>query len=64
VIITREEQDEIIEILNKHLQWIKDEWESNPSGFKLFSISSGILKTSIDINNAENSTFKKITNRA
>jgi predicted Fe-Mo cluster-binding NifX family protein len=61
VIITREERDEIIDMLNKHLHWIKDEWENNSSGFKLFTISSGILKTSIDSNNAEDSTFKKIT---
>jgi predicted Fe-Mo cluster-binding NifX family protein len=48
VIISPEQQDEIIDVLNKHLHWIKDEWENNSSGFKLFTLSSGILKTSID----------------
>ena len=46
--ITLEQQDEIVDILNKHLHWIKDEWKNNSSGFKLFTIKSGILKSSID----------------
>ncbi len=48
VIISLEQQDEIIGILNKHLHWIKDEWENKSSGFNLFTIKSGILKSSID----------------
>ena len=48
VIISPEQQNEIIDILYKHLHWIKDEWENNSSGFKLFTLSSGILKTSVD----------------
>jgi len=48
VLITRDQEDEVINILNKHLHWIKDEWENNSSGFKLFTIKSGILKTSIN----------------
>ena len=46
--ISLEQQDEIIDILNKHLHWIKDEWDNKSSGFKLFTIKSGILKSSID----------------
>ena len=51
--ITLEQQDEIIDTLSKHLHWIKDEWENNSSGFKLFTIRSGILKSSIAKQNAE-----------
>lgn len=40
--------DEILEVLNKHLHWIQDELENFSSGYKLFTIRSGILKTSLD----------------
>jgi predicted Fe-Mo cluster-binding NifX family protein len=40
--------DEVILILNKHLHWIVDEWENNKSDYKLFTIKSGILKSSIE----------------
>lgn len=40
--------DEIITISNKHLHWIEDEWKNNKSDFKLFTIKSGILKSSVD----------------
>ena len=33
VLITRDQEDEIIDILNKHLHWIQDEWKNNPSGY-------------------------------
>lgn len=46
--ISEEHPDEIIEILAKHLHWIKDEWDKNKSNHKLFIINSGILKVSID----------------
>ncbi len=46
--ISLEQQDEIIDILNKHLHWIQDEWKNTSSGFKLFTIKSGILKSPID----------------
>ena len=39
---------EVILILNKHLHWIADEWENNESNYKLFTINSGILKSSIE----------------
>ena len=48
VIISLEKQDEIVDILNKHIHWIQDEWDNNSSGYKLFTIKSGILKSSID----------------
>ncbi|MCK5464950.1 MAG: NifB/NifX family molybdenum-iron cluster-binding protein [Bacteroidales bacterium] len=46
--ISLEQQDEILDILKKHQHWIMDEWENNSSGYKLFTIKSGILKSSID----------------
>ena len=46
--ISLEQLDEIIDGLIKHQHWIMDEWEHNTSGYKLFTIKSGILKTSID----------------
>jgi predicted Fe-Mo cluster-binding NifX family protein len=46
--ITLEQPDEVINTIIKHLNWIKDEWESKSSGFKLFIIKSGILKLSLD----------------
>ena len=49
VIISLEKQDEIVDILNKHFHWIQDEWDNNSSGYKLFTIKSGILKSSIDV---------------
>jgi predicted Fe-Mo cluster-binding NifX family protein len=53
VIIPLDRKDEIIDRLSRHLHWIKDEWENNASGFSVFTIRSGILKTSVDIMNAE-----------
>jgi predicted Fe-Mo cluster-binding NifX family protein len=48
VIISMESPDEVIQILSRHLYWIKDEWGKDASHFKLFTIKSGILKTSIN----------------
>ena len=39
--------DEVIEIINKHIHRIEDEWEHNNSDYKLFNIKSGILKSRI-----------------
>jgi predicted Fe-Mo cluster-binding NifX family protein len=55
--IMREHLDEFMDHLCKHLHWIEDEWANHSTGFSLFTISTGILKTSIDIKNAENSTI-------
>jgi len=49
VIISSEKPDEVIQVLTRHIHWIKDEWEHNKkSNFKLFTIKSGILKSSIE----------------
>ncbi|MBI9039178.1 MAG: hypothetical protein JEY97_13675 [Bacteroidales bacterium] len=48
VIIYSEKLEDIINILNKHLHWIKDEWNNKSSDFKLFTIKSGILKSYIN----------------
>jgi len=40
--------EEVINILEKHVHWIVDEWDNNESDYKLFTINSGILKTSIE----------------
>jgi predicted Fe-Mo cluster-binding NifX family protein len=45
--ISSENPDEVIQILIRHIHWIKDEWEHNKSNFKLFTIKAGILKSSI-----------------
>jgi len=48
VIIYSENPDEVVGMLNKHLHWIKDEWNNKSSDFKLFTIKSGILKSYIN----------------
>ena len=48
VIISSEKPDEVIQILNRHLHWIEDEWMQKKSNFKLFTIKEGILKSSIE----------------
>ena len=47
VIISSENPDEVVQILTRHLHWIKDEWKHKKSNFNLFTIKSGILKTSV-----------------
>lgn len=47
IIVSKEKPEEIVEILQKHIYWIKDELENNNSDYKLFSVKSGILKRSI-----------------
>lgn len=47
--ISLENLEDVIQILTRHIHWIKDEWESDKkSSFKLFTIKSGILKFSIE----------------
>jgi len=48
VLIFAEQPDEVITILNKHIHWIRDERKKHTDDFKLFTIKSGILKSSID----------------
>ena len=47
VVIASEKLAEVSEILAKHFSWILDEWEKNTSGYKMFTIKGGILKSSI-----------------
>lgn len=47
VIISSEQPDEVLNIMARHIHWIQDEWKKNTSDFKLFTIKSGILKSSI-----------------
>lgn len=46
--VTVEHPDEIIGLIEKHLHWIQDEWERNSSDYKLFTISSGVMKSAIE----------------
>jgi len=48
VVVISEQQDEVIQILNRHIHWIEDEWRKNTSNFKRFTIKSGILKSPIE----------------
>lgn len=48
VVIVSEKPSEVTEILVKHLGWILDEWEKDTSGYKMFTIKSGILKSAIN----------------
>jgi len=48
VIISSENPEEVVEIINAHIHWIKDELNNLNSGFKLFTIKSGILKSTIN----------------
>ena len=47
VVISSEKPSEVSEILVKHFRWILDEWENSTSGYKLFTIKGGILKSAI-----------------
>ena len=46
--ISMKHPGEVINIINRHLYWILDEWVNNESNYKLFTIKSGILKSSIE----------------
>lgn len=48
VLISSESVDQAIQIINGHLHWIKDEINYSRSGYKLFTISSGIMKSKIE----------------
>ncbi|RLD42005.1 MAG: hypothetical protein DRI89_08365 [Bacteroidetes bacterium] len=47
VIVSSEQHEEVVQILNHHIHWIEDEKKSSTSNYKLFTIKSGILKSSI-----------------
>ena len=48
IIISREHPDGVINALNKHIKWIKDELFKDKSEYKLFTIKTGILKSAIE----------------
>jgi predicted Fe-Mo cluster-binding NifX family protein len=47
VIVNSETTDEVASILKKHIRWIEDDLSSKPVEYKLFTLKSGILKTTI-----------------
>lgn len=47
IIIYSESIDDTIKAINKHIHWIKEEWEGSLYDYKLFTIKSGILKSVI-----------------
>ena len=48
IIIKKEHPDGVINALNKHIRWIKDELFANKKEYKLFTIKTGILKSAIE----------------
>ncbi len=48
VVISGEKPAGVNEILIKYLSWIREEWENKTSGYKLFTIKGGILKSAIE----------------
>jgi len=48
VINYSEHPDEVLQILSRHLHWFDEEYKKNTSNFKLFTIKSGMLKSSIE----------------
>jgi predicted Fe-Mo cluster-binding NifX family protein len=47
IIVYTEQHEEVVQILNHHIHWIADENNKNTSNYKLFTIRSGVLKSSI-----------------
>lgn len=47
VIIAEEKPDRVLHILQKHLNWFKDELENRDNDYMLFRIKNGILKMHI-----------------
>jgi hypothetical protein len=47
VIVSKEELEEVIGILNTHMHWIQDELEHARGKYRLFTIRGGILKTPV-----------------
>jgi len=48
VLISSENPDKVVEILQNKLHWILDEWNSSSSNFKLFKIKSSVLKLKVE----------------
>lgn len=47
VVIAQETPQAALDILCKHMRWIKDELDNDPQEFKLFTINTGIFKTAV-----------------
>lgn len=45
--VALEQPEEIAKVISKHIHWINDEWENKSADFKLFTINSGVMKTSV-----------------
>ena len=45
--VVLEQPEEIADVIGKHLHWIEDEWENGSGDFKLFTIKSGVMKSSV-----------------
>lgn len=48
VIIDEDRTDQVVEIIVRNIKWIKDELKNRNSGFMLFRIKTGILKTAVE----------------
>jgi predicted Fe-Mo cluster-binding NifX family protein len=48
IIISKESPEEVIKVLQDKLHWILDEWNSSSSDYKLFRITSSVLKLRIE----------------
>ncbi len=48
VIMSSENPEKAAEVINSHLHWIEDELNNFSSGYKLFTINSGILKSTVE----------------
>jgi predicted Fe-Mo cluster-binding NifX family protein len=47
IIIQENNPEDAIVVINKHLHWIKDEWDHKTNEYNLFMIKNGILKSKI-----------------
>lgn len=48
VIINNDSPADVLSILAQHMSWLNDELELQPEYFRLFTISKGVMKSSVD----------------
>ena len=48
IIISTEDPENVVDILQNKLHWIQDEWNSTTADFKLFKIKSSVLKLKVE----------------
>lgn len=48
ILISSEQPDKVVEVLQNKLHWILDEWNGSSSDFKLFKIKSSVLKFRVE----------------